>query len=264
MYSAWLEQASGEWHRTTNHTRILDHDGNFVICNDETDDLLAVEKIAAESGKFASRSHDRITLSDCPVFASLTEEAQRLAIAGVPCLLLPHSLSYTRDGFAFESVPYSFKTETLGGKKVQWHCGGWDKQASPEKPGFVVVGENELRYDLGLWQKCKDLETRRDRKKFENPQIERYSFKYVANKLAKNMGMSEIKSFRIEQFVVWILAHDQFFGRRATNKEIRWLAKSWSKNSESYRKQHKRWVSETVLDKLEERFRSVVKFPEAK
>lgn len=245
MYSAWLEVASGEWHRTTNHTEVLDHSGSFIVCDDENEDSLITEKILAESGKFAAkRSFGRIILSDRPIFDSLTDEAQKLAIAGVPC-----SLGFGTAENTFWL--YGFNVETLNGKNVQWYCG-----TNLEKQGFVVVNGNELRYDLALWQKCKNLKTRRER---ENQQINRHTLEIVANKLAKNMGMSEIKSFCIEQFIVWVFTHDQFFGRRATNKEIRWLAKSWSENPKSYRKHFKRWVNETILDKLEKRFRSVVK-----
>jgi hypothetical protein len=53
------------------------------------------------------------------------------------------------------------------------------------------------------------------------------------------------------------------FGRRATNKVIKSLARSWSKNPESYKRFYKRWVIDEVLEKLEERFKKVVKFPKS-
>lgn len=139
MYSAWLEQANGEWHLVADYVAILDHTGNFIVCDDETDDRLVAEKIAAESGKYAIREYNRITLSDVPIFGSLTKEAQGLAIAGVPCVL--------------RSI-YGFNVETFGEKQVYWHCGGSlnlgdDPSDDQEKPGFVLVGGNELRYDLG-------------------------------------------------------------------------------------------------------------------
>lgn len=243
MHSAWLEAESGEWYKTTYAAKVLNHDGRIIICNNKSDEDQIAEKVAAETGKFASRFYDRVTISDHPIFESLTEEAQRTAIAGTTCIIR------RCDGF---------HTETIDGKDVKWH---------PEKPGFVTVGgstyNHEMRYDLVMWQKCNRLKARRDRKAREDQRINQETLKSTANKLAESMGMGDIKEFRVEQFVVWVFAHDQFFGRRATNRYLIHLAKSWSKNPEAHKKHYKRWISETVLNKLEERFRSIVKSPKA-
>lgn len=248
MHSAWLEQAGGDWTRTTNATAILDHDGRFLVCEDETDEELIAEKIAAESGKYANKYGGRIEISDVPVFDELTDEAESLAKGDFPCRI--------RYSSQFDSVKLKDRT-------VQYHVGyqyilvGGD----PPKPGFCVDESGFLIFDLELWEQCKAKVERAERKRIENPTVNAATMFNVANRLATNIGIGRVKGFLVEHLMVWIAAHDQLQGRRATNREIKWLAKAWSKNAEGHKKHYRRWVADEVLEALEARFRKVVKFP---
>lgn len=243
MYSAWLEVEDG-WRRTEDYSEVLDHVGDFIVCDTGDDESSISEQIAAATGKHTIHQfYDFVELFDVPVFVRLTEEAVDLLKNGEKCKILRMYSS----GGSFKDVIF------------------YNNPVCPE--GIVEVygadGNRVVAYDLDLWQKTKRGFEDLQKKQRENPKITSWAFECVADKLAANMQMGCIKQFRVEQFLAWVLAHDQMFGKRATNKVIKNLARSWSKNPEGYKRFYKRWVTEEVLEKLEERFKKVVKFPKS-
>jgi len=242
MHSAWLE-VEGGWRRTDDYSEVLDHVGDFIVCDTEDDESSISEQIATATGKHTIKLYAFVELSDIPVFDKLTEEAVDLLKNGGKCKIL-HMYN---SGGSFKDVIF------------------YNDPVCPE--GIVEVygadGDRVAVYDLDLWQKTKRGFEDLQKKQRENPKITSWAFECVADKLSRNMGMGDIKQFRIEQFLAWVLAHDQMLGRRATNKEIKCLARSWSKDSDGYQRFYKRWVSENVLGALVERFKKVVKFPKS-
>jgi hypothetical protein len=75
------------------------------------------------------------------------------------------------------------------------------------------------------------------------------------------LGLGYPKSFRVEQLLVWVLAHDGLKGRRETNKlqRVRNAAKRWCNDRKKSKKWLARWSDEEVAKDTDKRLAAVLR-----
>lgn len=251
MYSIWFERHGIEdfWvqkqlgqYSTKDRSQIFREATTWnkrtIACQTETEDRNVEIKIAALTGKHTFRRHNEIDLCNGEYLEDRDEAIKQAKAGKVAVTGNPH-LTY-RDARDDEYAALGDHVGVLA-KSVSWY---W-----------------EFTYDLDRWNKIVETHAKAEKKKRENPSVNVDTFSRFAQQLASNMSMPAINNFKGAHLLAWIYAHDTQFGRRKTNKEIKWLAKAWSKHPKRYRDRYKRYMNDSIVDGLEERFKKIVKFP---
>lgn len=256
MRCAWLDHGD-HWRRTTNPEETVSHRGR-VIFSDNGHEGTIRERIQNETGKFVEFSWMKHTLvlSDVPIFETLCDEAERLVRKGSPVRLVRK-----KDFSKWQ------RGETIG-ERCLIHLPNPKYGDKDVKRGLILrLCPNdlyELTFDLDLWDKVARMVRARWKREREWPEVNKDSMWEVTNRLAENMGASHVDNFLVEHFLIWISAHDELSGWRATNKIIVHFARSWMGDPERYKKRFGRWTDPKILDRLDARLRKAVKTPKTK
>ena len=245
---AYLKQEDGSWQRTTNTNKILDHQGETIYCDTREDQEGILATISAHEGLYAVMAHGRIVLSDVPVYNDFKKVGE--LVRGGERVRMGYLSSY--EWF-----------RPAGG--VMCHIGdGYNIKAIE---GFVATsagknGWSDVWYDLELWTKLRRQQKSAKKKKELKASVNKDAMWGLVGKLCVSMGTRCPNSFVCAHMMLFISAHDEMMGRRATNKILVSFARRWARTSEVQVKKYRQWMHDHV-DALDTRLRCVVKFPKA-
>lgn len=249
MRCAWLDHGD-RWKRTESVEETLDHQGRMIVCDTEEDERTISEQVRDETEKFVTfcRGKHTLVLSDVPIFETLCDKAEKLARKGSPVRLIGRDFTAWRH---------------WGDLQVHLPDPRYYHDCKDAKRGLILrKGPNdlyELTFDTELWDKAVRQLTAQRKRERERPEVSKSSMQDVANQLAESMGFSRVENFRVEHLLLWVSAHDELLGRRATNRVIVHLARSWAADYKRYKNRFKRWTDLKVLDRLDARLRKAVR-----
>lgn len=248
---AFLKKDEDTWTRTNKIDDIIDHTGDMLMCETEEEIPGLVDEITLREGRFARRNHWWVRLFDEPIY-SYASGMQR-AKAGESVLVdvvaaYWESVKVKGRSFCVPIVPRYYESY----ERVVADC--------EKNNGFIYELEDDeyeklyrLSYNPELCAEGQRRIVAARRRADRNRAVSKHGMSQIANKLCENMGRGYARSFRIEHFLTYVLAHDGYCGRRETNKVVRTFAEKWNKDPEGWEKHFSRWAALPVMKKLSER-----------
>jgi len=250
LKSAFL-LTDGRWWYSTNIDEVLNHDGEMFVNEDDDERDMNVQLIGAQEGKEALFRHNAITLTDSTLHLNMVAAFNELEASG--SALVSYLSSFVSAELPKgQGMVFTFQTwnNEVSEAMVKWR-------------GIIAVRDGDfwrLTRDEELWSAADAMRVRRVRK----AKIDRLKTRPcaaalggLAMKLSLNMDTGYPKSFRMEQTVVWLAAHDAAFGKRATNKLALECAQRWCNDRSKSKKWLHRWASEESVDRLDVRFAAI-------
>lgn len=263
MHSAYLLTEQG-WRITENVDEALAHVGELVLneTKEEAQDNLAM--LGARENGFAVQHGNTIRITERPVFGSTNDEA--LAELNAHGFVL---VSYY-EGFREALIPGEKKGES---KKVwtPYEAEGYNEESTVayqkryEKWKGCVGTHNSGEGYYSVYRVTRDpvsfaaaqavhaAADRAEKLRRANAPVCKWDLETTADKLSRALGCGTTRGFRLWHFWTWVAAHDQAFGKRATNKEIQKLAKQWCKNRKAHRAWMGKWCEANVVRRADER-----------
>lgn len=256
MHSAFLLTESG-WKFTNKPSVALDHCGDLLLNDDEFEQRANLELVGAREGKRAELWGETVVLTDSKLhndpeaaFAELVAEGEVLC----------------RSTSRFESVELPKLSRKLASyAPVPWEDEKQQQESVARWRGFVVEAEGRffrLFRDEALWEAVETQKKRVARKRLLSSLgrlPNRFDFFEAAEACSNSLGTNYPKSFRLEQLLVWLAAHDNLRGRRATNKLVRTVALKWCNDRKKSKKWLARWSDESVAEETDKRLAAVLR-----
>jgi hypothetical protein len=238
----WLEVVPNErWEPTKDFEKAMDHEGRTIVAEDDAEALMLIQGECP--GLHAHAQNWQVVLDEKPIFWDCKDAFVHCRDTGEEVRVLGH----------VTTIDYG-RTSALQCWQDGNPVGGLMKRRRD--------GKTYVYFDLETWQR-EETRIERERKERELTKwIDRYALQQYARELADNIGVFHFKGFRVSAFVAWLLAHDSMMGRRATNKVLKSLAIRWRAHHKHYRKHYGRWMGEKNCRIVEERLRSMVRFPD--
>lgn len=296
MYGAFLQVDEDRWTFTRSTTKILDHQGDLVMCDDADDYRHCAAAIEARVGRSAFQYDDVVITVPEDVIED-REEALREARENpgrVVRAISRELRAHRNPGFSRHE---DFRWVWLRNRDSRWvrkttefnlnpdgsvHLAlVKDKSAinngdlPPSHPdyhkflkGFVIAEDHNMAVQVAYVPEA----FRRLKRQIDDyrPGYSRSSradrvggppMRDVARQIAKALDIGSFK-FRNEHIMLWVAAHDSVFGRRETNKILSSLAKAWKKEAPEAWKYNRRHISKENLRRFVERLKCIVKMPD--
>lgn len=261
MHSAFLQHADGCWTLSDSYDAVVDHTGAMLINEDQEDQTLNLEVLAAQEGKEASLKGRKVVFTASKLHGREEDALGEVRAVGEALV------SYVY-GFQNEQLPNTAKRPCRYGIREDRSYWSEEEREKERVKWLGVVSEStedgfvRLFEDVDLYERLLEARRRRHRREARNVQRRlprRDDFQVLANTLSNAIGAGYIKSFRIEQLWTWLAAHDAAHGRRATNREALSVARQWCNDRKKSKKWLNRWASEEVVELTDKRLAAVLR-----
>lgn len=257
MYSAWLQHGR-VWRKTRSYDAVLEHDGNFVVCDTREDEKVISATISKITGLYTldmseptiDPSYDGYLIcSDLPI-ANTSHEAFKMARSlgrvSIPSMIIRWSINMFR-----KVEPGLYVSKHHSGLLLRTDS---DLNDNPSRSDIDhgVVAEDELSIlyvDEDAWRKHQLAFEKAEQDKRTVADEMLIACQALAGKL-------HMKPFRGGNHIgVLMLAHDAVHGRVETNRIVRLVAKWWLSDPEASRKKY-RSITPEMFEIIEKRFRA--------